>query len=39
MQDRAVGICLDDGRAVNVDSNGHITVWDAEGEVEKELDV
>jgi hypothetical protein len=36
---RAVTIALDDGRAVNVDSGGHVTVWDADGEVEGELDV
>lgn len=37
--DRSVAIALDDGRAVAVDSSGHVTVWDADGEVEKEIDV
>lgn len=36
---RSVAIALEDGRAVAVDSNGHVTVWDADGEVEKEIDV
>lgn len=35
----AVSIRLKDDRCVNVDNDGHVTVWDADGEVEKELDV
>lgn len=32
-------ITLIDGREVAVDTGGHITVWDKDGEVEKEFDV
>lgn len=35
----AVTIALRDGRCVNVDNDGHVTVWDKDGEVEKEFDV
>jgi hypothetical protein len=39
LSSRAVTIALDDGRAVSVDSDGHVIVWDSDGEVQKELDV
>lgn len=37
--DRAVSIVLDDGRAVQIESDGHITVFDSEGNVEMEMNV